>query len=126
MEIIMAMSDRELLERVIGKKETEKIYQGKLRPIFLAFGGTSAACRKLQAAHELVKRLLGEALEMRDAMSSPEAVRDYCRLSFLGREHEVFVTLFLDAQNRLIAAEELFRGTLTQTSVYPREIVKRA
>jgi DNA repair protein RadC len=53
-------------------------------------------------------------------------VRDYLRLMFSGKEHEVFVMLFLDAQNRVIDAEELFRGTLTQTSVYPREIVKSA
>ena len=54
------------------------------------------------------------------------AVRDYLRLHFAGQEHETFLVLFLDAQNGLIASEELFRGTLTQTSVYPREVVKRA
>jgi len=57
-------------------------------------------------------------------MSSPQAVKDYLRLHIGDREHEVFVALWLDAQNRLIASEELFRGTLTQTSVYPREVVK--
>ena len=60
----------------------------------------------------------------RDALSSPQAVRDYLRLRIADREWEVFVVLFLDAQNRLIACEEMFRGTLTQTSVYPREVVK--
>lgn len=65
---------------------------------------------------------------MRDgtALTSPQAVRDYLRLSLATREHEVFVTIFLDAQHRVLACEELFRGTLTQTSVYPREIVKAA
>ena len=59
-------------------------------------------------------------------LAAPSAVREYLRLHFAGREYESFVTLFLDSQNRLIVAEELFRGTLTQTSVYPREVVKRA
>jgi len=58
------------------------------------------------------------------AMTSPEAVREYLRLRIADREHEVFVTLFLDSQHRLIACEELFRGTISQTSVYPREVVK--
>lgn len=60
------------------------------------------------------------------ALSAPSAVRDYLRLTLAGKEHEVFTVLFLDAQHRLIAAEEMFRGTLTQTSVYPREVVKAA
>lgn len=60
------------------------------------------------------------------ALSSPAAVRDYLALSIGDREREVFIAIFLDAQNRVIEAEELFRGTLTQTSVYPREVVKRA
>jgi DNA repair protein RadC len=60
------------------------------------------------------------------ALTSPQSVRDYLRLRLADREWEVFFVLFLDAQNRLIAAEEMFRGTLTQTSVYPREIVKAA
>lgn len=62
----------------------------------------------------------------RKALNSPAAVRDYLRLCLPDLQHEVFCCAFLDAQNRVIAFEELFRGTLTQTSVYPREIVKRA
>ena len=58
------------------------------------------------------------------ALTSPGAVRDYLRLAIADREHEVFVCLWLDAQHRVLRFEELFRGTLTQTSVYPREIVK--
>ena len=65
-------------------------------------------------------------MRIRSALTSPQAVRDYLRLALGGREHEVFLTLFLDAQHRVIAADESFRGTLTQTSVYPREIVKAA
>ncbi|MBK7014783.1 MAG: DNA repair protein RadC [Sulfuritalea sp.] len=60
------------------------------------------------------------------ALASPGAVTDYLRLRVGGLEHEVFGVLWLDAQNRLIEAEELFRGTLTQASVYPREVVKTA
>ena len=59
------------------------------------------------------------------ALSSPREVEQFLTLRFAGLEHEVFACLWLDAANRLIAAEELFRGTLTQTSVYPREIVKQ-
>ena len=67
-----------------------------------------------------------EDLQARDALSSPAAVRGYLRLAVGHLEHEVFMVVFLDAQNRVIGTEQLFRGTLTQTSVYPREVVKRA
>jgi DNA repair protein RadC len=60
------------------------------------------------------------------ALSSPSSVRDYLRLLLTPLPHEVFMAIFLDAQNRVLAVEELFRGTLTQTSVYPREVVKHA
>jgi DNA repair protein RadC len=86
----------------------------------------SAKLAQLQAALELARRALREEMSSRDALSSPGAVRDYLRLSLSGREQEVFVALLLDAQHRVIACEELFRGTLTQTSVYPREVVKCA
>ena len=61
-----------------------------------------------------------------DVLSSPVAVRDYMRLSLFNREHEVFCCIYLSAQNTVIECEEMFRGTLTQTSVYPREVVKGA
>ena len=60
------------------------------------------------------------------ALTSPGAVRDFLRLALSGREYEVFVVVHLDAQHRVLKFEEAFRGTLTQTSVYPREIVKSA
>lgn len=85
-----------------------------------------AKLAQLRAALELARRALKEELSSRDALSSPRAVRDYLRLALAGREHEVFVALLLDAQHRVTASEELFRGTLTQTSVYPREVVKCA
>jgi DNA repair protein RadC len=86
----------------------------------------SAKLAQLQAALELARRALKEEISSRDALASPRAVRDYLRLLLAGREHEAFVVLLLDAQHRVIASEELFRGTLTQTSVYPREVVKCA
>ncbi len=81
---------------------------------------------QLQAVLEMAKRALDENIKLTDALSSPQAVRDYLRLSLSRLPHEVFVAVFLTAQNRVIEVEEIFRGTLTQTSVYPREIVKRA
>jgi DNA repair protein RadC len=81
---------------------------------------------QLQAVLEMARRALREKLANGVALNSPQAVRDYLRLRLQALEHEVFVGVFLDAQNRLLAIEELFRGTLTQTSVYPREIVKCA
>jgi DNA repair protein RadC len=59
-------------------------------------------------------------------MDSPQALRDWLRLYCAGLEHEVFIVVYLNSQHRLIAAEEAFRGTLNQTAVYPREIVKGA
>ena len=87
--------------------------------------GPSRFCQ-LSATVELTRRALREEIGRRNALASPAAVRDYLCLRLRDLGHEVFVGLYLDAQNRLIADEELFRGTLTQTSVYPREVVKRA
>jgi DNA repair protein RadC len=81
---------------------------------------------QLQAVLEMSRRALAEEMTQGSAFASPGAVRDFLRLHLAGLPHEVFFALWLDAQNRLIAAEELFRGTLTQTSVYPREVVKKA
>jgi DNA repair protein RadC len=85
-----------------------------------------AKLSQLQAVLELARRALAETLRSGDALGSPAAVRDFLRLTLANREHEVFVAVLLDAQNRVLACEELFRGTLTQTSVYPREVVKCA
>ncbi len=59
-------------------------------------------------------------------LSSPQAVKDYLRLEIGLLEHEVFCVVFLDAQHRVIELRQMFRGTVTQTSVYPREVVKEA
>jgi DNA repair protein RadC len=80
----------------------------------------------LRAGVELVLGALREDLRERPALASPDAMRELLQLHFFGRQRETFVVLFLDAQHRLLEVEELFRGTLTQTSVYPREVVKRA
>ncbi|MCA3131324.1 MAG: RadC family protein [Betaproteobacteria bacterium] len=85
-----------------------------------------AKAAQLAAVTELVRRGLGEQIACADALGSPAAVKAYLRLRLQHRDREVFVALFLDAQNRVLACEELFAGTLTQTSVYPREIVRRA
>jgi DNA repair protein RadC len=114
---------RQLLARFGSVSALLEAGRGSLAEI-PGLGGAKLA--QLQATLELARRALKEDLSSRDALSSPRAVRDYLRLVFSGREHEIFVVLLLDAQHRVIATEELFRGTLTQTSVYPREVVKCA
>ena len=72
------------------------------------------------------RRALAQRLQERPVLDAPQAVREFWQLHLAARSHEVFAVLFLDAQHRMLAMEEMFRGTLTQTSVYPREVVKRA
>ena len=81
---------------------------------------------ELVAVLELARRALAQQLTQKPLFNTPQAVRDYLQLQLGGLHHEVFAVLFLDSQHRLIALEEMFRGTLTQTSVYPREVVKQA
>lgn len=81
---------------------------------------------ELMAVMEMARRGLRGELRTQPVFSSPQLVKDYVQLRLGALPHEVFAVLFLDAQHRLIVCEELFRGTLTQTSVYPREVVKRA
>jgi DNA repair protein RadC len=96
-----------------------------LQPLFSPKGSGSTPA-KLLAAKESIKRLLSEELRTGCALTCPGSVRDYLKLIFANGEHEVFVCLWPDAQHRVVKTEEVFRGTLTQTSVYPREIVKNA
>ena len=98
----------------------DKTYRRLNKAIRLAQSGEAEGV--LAAAHEILEARIKNG----NALSSPSTVRDYLRLHLHGREHEVFVVVLLNAQNRLIATEEMFRGTLTQTSVYPREVVKMA
>lgn len=81
---------------------------------------------QMQAVIEMSRRALNEEMKSGDALNSPRAVREFLQLLLRSREQEVFMVLFLDAQHRVLASEELFHGTLTQTSVYPREVVKRS
>jgi len=88
-------------------------------------GGTAKRA-ELVAVLELSRRALTQQMTEQPAFNSPGAVKDYLQLLLAHRGHEVFAVLFLNSQNRLIAMEEMFRGTLSQTSVYPREVVLRA
>jgi DNA repair protein RadC len=140
----VALSDAELLAiflrtGVVGKSAVDLARDlltrfGTLTLLFAAsqdefcmiYGMGQAKYAQLQAVLEMSRRALQEVMRMGDALSSPGAVRDYLRLLLNGREQEVFIVVFLTSQNRVVASEEMFHGTLTQTSVYPREVVKRA
>ncbi len=118
------LTNQELLKVLFGARADYRAYERSLHPLFSA--SETALQKRGAAARELVMRWLQEELQQQSLLAHPAAVEDYLRLYFTGREHESFVVLFLDAQNHLIGAEELFRGTLTQTAVYPREILKAA
>ncbi len=139
------MSDAELLAIFLRVGVRGKSAVDLARELLASFGGDLATlgaastrdlarlpgigpakAAQLAATLELARRALAGPLKTKDALASPQAVRDWLRLSLGALQHEAFIALWLDAQNRLIASEELFRGTLTQTSVYPREVVKRA
>jgi len=139
-----ALSDAELLAiflrvGVKGKSAVDLAralisHFGSLNRLFAAAPGELAQIpgmgpakyAQLQAILEMSRRALAEELEQGSVFATPNAVRDFLRLHLGGLQHEVFFALWLDSQNRLIAAEELFRGTLTQTSVFPREVVRKA
>ena len=132
-QVIQAMSDADLLGMMVGSKTAARMLQdagGSLSTLLNesipSYDVLPKVRTKLQVAKELVRRSLLETLRHRDVLSSPASVRDYLRMMLTGRDYEVFMVLFLDAQNRVIESEEMFRGTLTQTSVYPREVVKRS
>lgn len=117
------LSDVELLGKLIGVQQSRRVYKGSLNKLF-TINAPDNAPAKCAVARELILRSLREEMQTGVSLHAPHAVRDYLRLTIGGREYEVFVVVFLDAQNRVIAEEEMFRGTLTQTSVYPREVVK--
>ncbi|WP_420993586.1 RadC family protein [Cupriavidus sp. 30B13] len=102
------------------------LFSAKVEELARVRGMGTAKYAQLQAAQELTRRGLAERLTLPGGLDSPAAVRDYLRLTLSAYEHEVFMCLFLDARNRLLASEELFRGSLTQTSVYPREVARQA
>lgn len=138
-----SLSDAELLAiflrvGVVGKSAVDLARDllnafGSLNGIFTASPnqiasvhgmGASKYCQ-LQAIFEMSRRALSEELKQKDTLKSPKQVRDYLCLQLGQMPREVFMVLFLDAQNRIQAQEILFEGTLTQTSVYPREVIKR-
>lgn len=139
-----ALSDAELLAiflrvGVTGKSAVDLARDllttfGSLNGIFAAneeeltqvHGIGSSKYVQLQAIFEMSRRALNEQMQVKSVLSSPQKVRDYLCLTLGSLAREVFVVLFLYAQNRLVASEEMFSGTLTQASVYPREVVKRA
>ena len=130
-QIIEAMSDVDLLGMIVGSKTAAQLLKDAGGSLSKVLYESMPSCNvrprvrtKLRIATELVRRSLIEPMRQRDALTSPASVRDYLRMTLTGRDYEVFMVLFLDAQHRVL--EEMFRGTLTQTSVYPREVVKRS
>jgi DNA repair protein RadC len=131
MQPVQAMSDRDLLAAMVGTVTAARMLESgsSIRDLLEDAVPVRHVCRRrlfrLQVAKEMVRRALLEAMRHREVLGTPDRVRNFLRLTLEGLQHEVFWMVFLDAQNRVIAAEEMFRGTLTQTSVYPREVVKR-
>jgi len=133
---IRRLNDHTLLSMLLGAEAADALSGNNLAKLFgLETATDSQLCESeagylafpvLAAAKELLGRALGEQMRDGVSLSSPHQVRDYLRLTLNGLSYEVFSVLFLDAQNRLIRADEMFRGTLAQTSVYPREVVKMA
>ncbi len=130
-QIIEAMSDVDLLGMIVGSKTAAQLLKDAGGSLSKVLYESMPSCNvrprvrtKLRSATELVRRSLIEPMRQRDALTSPASVRDYLRMTLTGRDYEVFMVLFLDAQHRVLESEEMFRGTLTQTSVYPREVVK--
>lgn len=114
---------RELLAR-FGR--VSRLLSAAKREVDAVPGMGAAKYAQIAAVMELARRALSEEMRARDSLTSPAAVRGYLRLRMQHLGHECFYCVCLDAQNRVIEASELFRGTLTQTSVYPREVVKHA
>lgn len=139
-----ALSDAELLAiflRVgcVGKSAVDLAREllqeyGGLRPLLEAtqadfcrgLGLGAAKYAQLQAVLEMARRHLSARMREGELLTSPDLVRNYLSAQLRHRHQEVFAVLFLDTQNRLIAYDELFFGTIDGASVYPREVVKKA
>ena len=102
------------------------LFNASLLQFSAVHGMGPAKYAELQAVMELAQRAIGEQLQAGHLLGSPDAVRQYLRMQMGRQQHESFVVLFLDVKNRLLTMKEMFRGTLTHTSVYPREVVKAA
>ena len=116
---LLAPPDRDFLETAPHVSDNEAGYHG-------VAANEPVLTHKLGVARELLLRDLQAQMCTGPIMHSPQALRDWLCLHCANLEHEVFLVLYLTAQHQLIEAVELFRGTLTQTSVYPRELVKGA
>ena len=128
MKDISLMSRAELVRELIASTptaaaETAATY-AEIRESRRSVARDAVVCHKLAVARELLLRDLAKRMKAEPVLTAPAVVRDWLRLYCANLEHEVFIVMLLDAQNRLIEAHELFRGTLSQTSVYPREVVK--
>ena len=116
----------QLSEELLGPDGIAGLLQATAQSLQLVKGLGPAKQAELLAVFELARRALSQRLKEREAFQTPNAVKQYLQLQLAHKNHEVFAVLFLDSQNRMLALEELFRGTLSQTSVYPREVVMRA
>jgi DNA repair protein RadC len=116
----------QLSEELLGPDGIAGLLQATAQSLQLVKGLGPAKQAELLAVFELARRALSQRLKEREAFQTPDAVKQYLQLQLAHKNHEVFAVLFLDNQNRMLAMEELFRGTLSQTSVYPREVVMRA
>ena len=116
----------QLSEELLGQGGIAGLLQATAQSLQLVKGLGPAKQAELLAVFELARRALSQRLKEREAFQTPDAVKQYLQLQLAHKNHEVFAVLFLDNQNRMLAMEELFRGTLSQTSVYPREVVMRA
>ena len=116
----------QLSEELLGPDGIAGLLQATAQSLQLVKGLGPAKQAELLAVFELARRALSQRLKEREAFETPDAVKQYLQLQLAHKNHEVFAVLFLDSQNRMLAMEELFRGTLSQTSVYPREVVMRA
>ena len=85
-----------------------------------------AKLSEILAVLELARRAMAQRLQEGTVLDSPQAVKQFLQIHLSALPHEVFAVMFLDVQHRMLAMEEMFKGTLSQTSVYPREVVKRA
>ncbi len=115
---------QDLLQRFGGLAGLLQADAGSLRQV-PGLGGP-AKRSELLAVLEIARRAMGQRLAERPVMDSPEALAHWVQMHLADKGHEVFAVVFLDAQQRLVALEELFRGTLNETLVYPREVVQRA
>jgi DNA repair protein RadC len=116
----------QLAAELLAPNGVAGLLQASAQSLRLVKGLGPAKQAELLAVLELARRALQQQLQQREVFHSPDAIRHYLQLHLAHKSHEVFAVLFLDNQNRLLAMEELFRGTLSQTSVYPREVVMRA